>query len=101
MGYEPANMRRYIFGAHVSDYMEELEEEEPDSFRRHFSRFIKHSIKHDDLEQIYKTVHKEIRANPIKSTKSTRKKPQLQNHKRTKIESLKRKLISLEINKQC
>jgi len=62
--YEPDLMRRYIFGAHVSDFMEELEEEEPDSFRRQFSQFINQKVKHGDLEQIYDAVHKAIRANP-------------------------------------
>lgn len=69
--YEPDLMRRYIFGAHVSDFMEELEEEEPDSFRRQFSQFIKQNIKHSDLEQIYHKVHEGIRANPTKYNKPT------------------------------
>jgi len=76
--YEPEVMRRYIFGAHVSEYMEELEEEEPDSFRRQFSQFIKHHVNHSDLEQIYVAAHKAIRANPVYSRKSGK------SHHRTK-----------------
>jgi large subunit ribosomal protein L5e len=70
--YEPDLMRRYIFGSHVSDFMEELEEEEPDSFRRQFSQFIKQGVKHSDLEQIYDRVHKAIRANPTKHIRPKR-----------------------------
>jgi large subunit ribosomal protein L5e len=63
--YEPAVMRKYILGGHVSDLMEELEEEEPDSFRRQFSQYIKHQIKHTDIEELYTKVHKAIRTNPF------------------------------------
>jgi len=98
--YEPETMRRYIFGAHVSDFMEELEEEEPDSFRRQFSQFIKHNVKHDDLEEVYKTVHKEIRANPVKGKKRLGNKVQLQYSQKKSTMYLKRKLNALGVARE-
>merc|ERR1712224_348442 len=59
--YEPKVMRRYIFGTHVSKFMEELKEEEFDSFRRQFSRYIEYQVKYSDLEQVYNAAHKAIR----------------------------------------
>lgn len=63
-------MQKYIFCSHVSEFMGELKEEEPDSFLRQFSRYIKHKVEHDDLEEIYKKVHKAIWANPARKEKT-------------------------------
>jgi large subunit ribosomal protein L5e len=65
--YDPELMRKYIFGGHIADYMDELIEEEPDSFRRLFSKYIKHQVKPDDLDGIYKMVHKKIRKEALKN----------------------------------
>jgi len=61
--------RKYIFGGHVSDYISELQEEDPDSFKRQFSQYIKHSIDADSMEEMYQTAHANIRANPARPPK--------------------------------
>jgi len=56
--------RSHIFGQHVADYMRTLEEEDQESFKRQFSRYIALGIRADDLEEIYKKAHSTIRADP-------------------------------------
>merc|ERR1712099_137919 len=62
--YDPEIMKKYILGGHVSDFMEELREEEPDGFRLQFSQYIKYNVKADDLEELYQKVHRKIREAP-------------------------------------
>lgn len=61
--YDPEKMKTYIFGGHVSDFMEKLAEE-PDLFRLQFSQYIKNHVASDDLEELYAKVHGAIRADP-------------------------------------
>lgn len=56
--------RAHIFGQHVADYMRTLEEEDNEAFKRQFSRYIALGIRADDLEEIYKKAHANIRSDP-------------------------------------
>jgi len=57
-------LRKYIFGGHVADYMKKLQDEDPEAYKRQFSRYIKDGVKPEDLEGIYKKAHAAIRADP-------------------------------------
>lgn len=65
--YDPDIFKRNIFGGHVSDFMEELMEEEPDGFHRQFSQYIRHKIKPSSIEELLEKVHMAIRANAVLS----------------------------------
>ncbi|KAJ1938788.1 60S ribosomal protein L5, partial [Linderina macrospora] len=65
-------LRSYIYGGHVADYMRGLQEEDEDRYKRQFSRFIAAGVAADDLEEMYASAHKAIRADP--SAKPTEKK---------------------------
>lgn len=56
--------RAHIMGTHVADYMRHLEEEDPEAFKRQFSQYIKHGIIADQIENLYKSAHAAIRADP-------------------------------------
>lgn len=56
--------RAHIMGKHVADYMQSLEEEDPEAFKRQFSQYIKLGINADQIETIYKNAHAAIRADP-------------------------------------
>merc|ERR1711957_912077 len=58
--------KKYIFGGHVAEYMENLEDEDPEAFKVQFNSFIAAGIKADDLEEIYSKAHTGIRADPFK-----------------------------------
>jgi large subunit ribosomal protein L5e len=60
--------RAHIFGQHVADYMRSLEEEDPEAFKRQFSKYISLGIRADDLEEVYKKAHNAIRADPSHKT---------------------------------
>ena len=57
-------LRKYIFGGHVAEYMEELKDDDEEAFKRQFSSYVKLGIEADDLEDVWKTVHANIRADP-------------------------------------
>ena len=53
-----------IYGGHVSEYMELLEEEDPDRYQSQFSKWIEKEIEADTIEEMYKECHKKIREDP-------------------------------------
>lgn len=65
--------RAHIFGQHVADYMRTLEEEDPEAFKRQFSRYIAQGIRADDVEEIYKKAHASIRNDPSHAKKVQKK----------------------------
>jgi len=71
--------RKYIFGGHVSDYMEMLMDEDADLYKRQFASYIKNKIEASSLEDMYKKAHAAIRKDP--AHKSTAK-PEPAKHKR-------------------
>jgi len=70
--FDAAEFRKRIFGIHVADYMKSLQENDPQKFDTHFSRYVKAGVKADGLEATYKKAHAAIRADP--SPKNTNKK---------------------------
>ncbi|KAJ3281853.1 60S ribosomal protein L5 [Rhizoclosmatium sp. JEL0117] len=63
-------LHRYILGGHVSDYMAELEEDDEDSYKRQFARYIEKEITPDDFEELYEKAHEAIRADPTREAKA-------------------------------
>lgn len=77
VGYDPEaksldedTLRKYIFGGHVADYMEQMKEEDAEAYAKHFSHFIKEGIDAGQLEGIYKKVHAAIRSKPVQPKKA-------------------------------
>jgi len=62
--FEAEIHRDYIFGQHVAKYMKSMQEDNEDKYKQHFSRYIKEGITADDMEDMYKTAHEKIRADP-------------------------------------
>jgi len=60
--------REHIFGQHVANYMKELMDKDEDAYKKQFSRFAKLGVCPDDLEELYKSVHAAIRANPARAS---------------------------------
>ncbi|EJU06040.1 60S ribosomal protein L5 [Dacryopinax primogenitus] len=57
-------LKKYIFGGHVAEYMESLEEEDDERFKKQFSSYLADDIGSDDLEEIYQNAYSAIRENP-------------------------------------
>ena len=60
----------YIHGNHIAEYMEELEEEDPELYEKQFSKYVAAGISGGDLEALYTEVHAKIRENPLQEINS-------------------------------
>ncbi|XP_060707178.1 large ribosomal subunit protein uL18-like [Hemiscyllium ocellatum] len=83
--------RRHIFGLNVADYMRQLLEEDEDMYKRQFSQYIKHGITPDMMENMYKTAHREIRANPMQEKKPSKEMGKPKRWTRRKLSLAQRK----------
>jgi len=62
--FDAETHKKYIFGGHVAEYMELLEEEDPERYQSQFAKFIEKEIEGDGLEEMYQGVHEKIREDP-------------------------------------
>merc|ERR1711977_723247 len=62
--YDASANRERILGGHVAQYMNSLEEEEPEEYAEKFKKYIEAGWTADEMEEKYLAVHKAIRANP-------------------------------------
>jgi len=59
-----------IKGAHVSEYMEKLMDEDNAKYQQLFSKYIEEGVEPDGLEDLYTSVHEAIREDPSPAEKS-------------------------------
>jgi len=67
--YDADMHRERIFGGHVGEYMEYLEEEDNTKFQEQFATYIEKDVEMDGLEELYESVHEAIREDPSPSEK--------------------------------
>jgi len=60
---------QYIFGEHVGEFMEYMEEEDKSQYDILFARYIKAGVGADDVKEMWEGTHKAIRANPDRKAK--------------------------------
>lgn len=58
-------LKKYIFGGHVAEYMESLEEEDDERFKKQFSTYLADGIGSEDIEEIYTNAYAAIREDPV------------------------------------
>merc|ERR1712113_592670 len=82
--YDADTHRERIFGGHVGEYMEYLEEEDNQKYQEQFKSYVANDIEPDGLEEMYEAVHEKIREDPKpaqkkdhKFDKSYKRKPKL------------------------
>lgn len=63
-GFDAEQLKMRILGNHISDYMNELMEEDEDRLKKQFSRYLAEGIDADSIEEMYQTAHEKIRADP-------------------------------------
>jgi len=56
--------RDHIFGKHVSGYMQQLQDDDEDAYKKQFSQYIKLGIAPEKVEEMYKRAHQQIRDDP-------------------------------------
>ncbi|KAK6464331.1 hypothetical protein DFJ63DRAFT_68628 [Scheffersomyces coipomensis] len=57
-------LRKYIFGGHVAEYIEELMDDDEEKYRSLFKGYIADEIEAEDIEEIYTEAHAKIREDP-------------------------------------
>merc|ERR1712032_461000 len=62
--FDAETHKKYIFGGHVAEYMELLEEEDPDRYATQFAKYIEKEIEGDSLEEMCQNAHEKIRDDP-------------------------------------
>merc|ERR1712129_508607 len=67
--YDADMHRERIFGGHVGEYMEYLEEEDNQKYQQQFATYIEAGHEADALEELYESVHEKIREDPKPSEK--------------------------------
>jgi len=66
-------LKKYIFGGHVAEYMESLEEEDDERFKKQFSTYLADGVGSEDIEEIYTNAYAAIREDPtFKPTEKTK-----------------------------
>jgi large subunit ribosomal protein L5e len=63
--YDAEANRERLLGGNVKDFMESLQEEEPEEYEVKFKKYIEAGVGPDELEDLYLSVHKAIRENPV------------------------------------
>ncbi|KAI6164906.1 60S ribosomal protein L5 [Pisolithus thermaeus] len=79
-GYDPESkeldaevLKKYIYGGHVAEYMESLEEEDDERFKKQFSSYLADGIGSEDIEEMYTNAYAAIREDPtFKPTEKTK-----------------------------
>jgi len=67
--YDAEMHKERIFGGHVGEYMEYLEEEDNQKFNTQFKSYVDAEVEADGLEELYESVHEAIREDPSPSEK--------------------------------
>lgn len=62
--YDAAAHKARIFGSHVQEYMETMQEEDPTKYEAHFAKFIENGIDADKVEDMYSEAHDKIKEDP-------------------------------------
>jgi len=81
---DAAVLRKYIFAGHVSDYMKTLEKDDAASYQKQFSQYIKAGLKAGDVENHWKNVHKNVRADPLRKKAEKKFVPSAEQKKKQK-----------------
>jgi len=69
--FEAETLHERIFGGHVNDYMEEMQEEDPDLYKVFWSKYIEAGHEPGSLEELYEGVHEAIREDPTPAEKKS------------------------------
>jgi len=70
--YDAEFHQSMIFGTHVSDYMEHLQEQDEDRYKEQFSTYIANEVEADDVKEMIEGCHAAIRANPDRKPKTAK-----------------------------
>jgi large subunit ribosomal protein L5e len=83
-------LRNYIFGGHVGEYMEQMQEDDEEKYEGHFAVYTEANVTADNMEETWQAVHEKIREDPAYEKKE-RKVPAKKAKKAVKMNASQRK----------
>mmetsp|Transcript_86921 Transcript_86921/g.210873 ORF Transcript_86921/g.210873 Transcript_86921/m.210873 type:complete len:315 (-) Transcript_86921:104-1048(-) len=83
--YDAEAHKEKIFGTHVKEYMEMMQEEDPTKYEAHFAKYIAEDIDAEKMEDMYTEAHEKIREDP--NPEPSEKKDITHEHKGNKVTS--------------
>jgi large subunit ribosomal protein L5e len=89
--FDPAVLRKYIFGGHVADYQKKLQAENPEKYKQQFPKYIAAGVGPDGVEKMWATVHENIRKDPTFTKVVRNKEPKKVKNHRKKLNAAQRK----------
>ncbi|KAG8930641.1 60S ribosomal protein L5 [Tulasnella sp. 419] len=100
-GYDPETkaldaetLKKYIFGGHVAEYMESLEEEDDERFKKQFSKYLADGVGSEDIQELYTNAYAAIREDPTfkPTTKDKDWKAETEKHRQKRLTHEQRKV---------
>ena len=88
-GHDAELLRKYIFGGHVGEYMEQMEEDDEELYKTHFARYLEADVTNDNMEDTWQAVYDKIREDP-EHKKSARKTPAKKLKRKAKLSASQR-----------
>lgn len=89
--FDASILRKYIFAGHVASYMKQLQADNPEKYKKQFSKYIAAGVGPDDVEKMWASVHDNIRKNPAYTKVVRNKAPKKVKHNRVKLSNAQRK----------
>jgi len=94
-------VRKYIFAGHIADYMNYLQENDEEAYKRQFSQAVKHGVTADQLEGIYAKIHEAIRAETKESFEAQKRDPSFLGYFKTRSAPRKEALEQWKANSRA
>jgi large subunit ribosomal protein L5e len=85
-------LKKYIFGGHVSEYMETLADDDEERYKSQFQKYIDDDIEADGLEELYTSAHAAIREDPFKKEEGDGPKKSKEEWKKESLKHRQKKL---------
>ncbi len=68
--YDAEVHKARIMGEHIADYMREMEEDDEENYKKHFSQYLDNDLEADDIEELFEKIHSAIREDPVREKKA-------------------------------
>lgn len=83
-------LQKYIYGGHVGEYMEAMNEDDEELYKTHFKKYLDNDVDADSMEDTWKAVYEKIREAP-ELVKTAKKVPAKKRNKKLRLNAAQRK----------
>mmetsp|Transcript_3547 Transcript_3547/g.7309 ORF Transcript_3547/g.7309 Transcript_3547/m.7309 type:complete len:295 (-) Transcript_3547:60-944(-) len=83
-------LQKYIYGGHVGEYMEAMQEDDEELYGKHFAKYLEKEVDAESMEDTWKAVYDKIRENP-ELVRTKKNPPTKKKTKKLRLNSAQRK----------